>query len=44
MISTKGLFSWINFGQISQLLFLVFYLATVRLIYKETQKMQRENQ
>jgi hypothetical protein len=28
MISTKGLWSWINFGQISQLLFLIFYLCT----------------
>ena len=44
MISTKGWFSWINFGQISQLLFLIFYLATVRLIYNETQRMQRENE
>jgi hypothetical protein len=44
MISTKGLFSWMNFGQISQLLFLIFYLATVRLIYKETQRMQRGDQ
>ncbi len=44
MISTKGLFSWINFGQISQLLFLIFYLATVRLIYKETQRMQKGDQ
>jgi len=41
MITTKGLFSWVNFGQISQLLFLIFYLATVRYIHKAIQWMQR---
>ncbi len=38
MITTKGLFSWVNFGQISQLLFLIFYLATVRYIHTQSKK------
>ena len=38
MISTKGLFSWINFGQINQLIFLIFYLATAYYIHKKTQE------
>lgn len=38
MITTKGLFSWVNFGQISQLLFLIFYLATVWYIHIQSQK------
>ena len=39
MISTKGLSSLMNFGQISQLLFLIFYLATVLFIHKHTQNL-----
>jgi len=38
MITTKGLVSWVNFGQISQLLFLIFYLATVRYIHTQSKK------
>lgn len=39
MISTKGLSSLMNFGQISQLLFLIFYLATVLFIHKHAQNL-----
>lgn len=40
MISTKGLFSVINFGQVSQLLFLIFYLSTVRCMHVKSQAIQ----
>ena len=33
MILTKGIWSWINFGQISQMLFLVIYLSTFHYIF-----------
>jgi hypothetical protein len=32
------LFSWVNFGQISQLLFLIFYVSTVRYIHLQSKK------
>lgn len=38
MITTNGLFSWVNFGQISQLLFLIFYVSTVRYIHLQSKK------
>jgi len=40
MISTKGLFSVINAGQVSQLLFLIFYLCTVRHLHVKSQALQ----
>lgn len=41
MISTKGILSVINFGQISQMLFLLIYLCTFYYIHKKTQEIGR---
>ncbi len=37
MISTYGLASVLNFGQISQMLFLIFYLSTARYLHVKSQ-------
>jgi hypothetical protein len=41
IISNYGLFSWINFGQICQILFMFFYLFTVHYIHKEVKILKR---
>lgn len=40
MISTKGILGVINFGQISQMLFLMFYLCTVRYLHEKSQQIK----
>ena len=41
MISTKGILSIVNFGQICQMLFLIIYLCTFYYIHKKTQEIGR---